>query len=189
MNPLSSLFFILSRWGGTMSLWNCGLLTELLSIAWTTDAWIWNISGMITKRRNWKTEKKTCPSATLSTTYIPNGLLYGWTWAWSVAIWRVTISHMARLIKSITFTHSCKSFPLFIMHFFPLYSFHLRFSLITLFLLFVKLSFSSASLFFLVLQCASFEPCLIKRTDVCPRTITTIQIPKHLLTTDKRSEH
>jgi hypothetical protein len=155
-----------------MSLWNCDLLIGLLSIAWATDAWIWNIGGMITKRRNWKTEKSLYPCDSVHNTFPKRTAM-----RLNVAIWWVTTSH----INSTTFTHPCKCFPPFVMYFFPLYSFHLRFSLITLFLLFATLSFSSAYLFFLALQCATFEPCLTKRTDECPRIIT-IQIPKHLWT-------
>jgi hypothetical protein len=108
---------ILSCRGGTMSLWNCGLLTGLLSIAWTTDAWIWNIGGMTTKRRNWTPEKNLSqcysvhnvyPERTalrlnlglISNNMVSNHLIYG------------------SLIKSITYS-ILQIFPSFVMPFPP----------------------------------------------------------------------
>jgi hypothetical protein len=57
---------------------------------------------MILTGENWRTQRKTCPSANLSTTYPTRGLPWAWTWASAVRsqwlnTW--TIAHPSDLVK------------------------------------------------------------------------------------------
>ena len=122
-------------------MWNCGLLTGLFYIVWTTDAWIWSIRRAITKRRNWKKKwdkpvpVRLCPQHTSQRTAMRMNLdqIKG----------NMASNHLTHATpnQKYCFCSLFKSFPLFVMHFFPFYSFHSRFSLSNLFLRFVTLFF------------------------------------------------
>jgi hypothetical protein len=131
---------------------------------------------MITKRRNWKTEKNLsqCDSVhnihpkrtalrlnlgLISGNMVSNHLTHGMP-----NQKHYFYSHL-QVFPSFSYAFLSSSFISFTLQ--PNYSLPpIRYAFL----------FFCFFFFFLALQRASFEPCLIKRTDVCSRTITTSQI-------------